>query len=234
MIRIKILNPDAGMTQADFALRCGILQEYVGPDVQLDMECITDSDLCLDSLYEAALIAPELIRRAMQAQADGYHAVVLYCFSDPALEACLEVLDIPVVGAGMAACQLVPFVSRQSGLLVMEPKRIPEKREYLTRRGYMPGDISAVHAVDMAGVNVWDSREQAIDRLCQGAQAMIEEQGVQAVILGCLSYLGVAGEMSERLGVPVIDAAVAGVSVAESLVRQGLRLSKKAYPRPNL
>ena len=37
-------------------------------------------------------------------------------FSDPAVDACREVVSIPVVGGGQASCLLAPLVGRQAGL----------------------------------------------------------------------------------------------------------------------
>ena len=50
--------------------------------------------------------------------------------------------------------------------------------------------------------------------------------------MGCLSFLGLAEPLSRELGIPVIDPAIGAVSLAESLVRQGLATSKVAYPKP--
>lgn len=61
---------------------------------------------------------------------------------------------------------------------------------------------------------------------------MIKKDGVQVIILGCLSLLGLAEPLSKRLQAPVIDSARAAVSMAESLVRQRLFTSKEAYATP--
>lgn len=60
----------------------------------------------------------------------------------------------------------------------------------------------------------------------------MERQRVQVIILGCLAFLGLAQPLARLLGVPVIDPAIAAVSLAESLVRQKLSTSPLAYPTP--
>lgn len=231
-MKIMLINPDSGMNEEDLKKRCNILSEYCGEDVELHMECITESNYCLDSMFEAVMISPEIVKRAIQAEKDGYDAIVLYCFSDPALEACQEVLTIPVVGAGMAACHVASFISRQSGLLLSEEKRIPEKMTYCQQKDFMPRTITAIDAVDLEGINVWDSRDKVIIKMQQASRKMMEKYGVQAIIIGCLSYLGIARDLSQKIGIPVIDAAIAGVSMAECLVRQKLSISKKSFPKP--
>lgn len=65
---------------------------------------------------------------AVRAESEGYDAVVLYCFSDPAVDACREVVSIPVVGGGQASCLLAPLVGRQAGLLLADTTRYAEKQ----------------------------------------------------------------------------------------------------------
>ena len=71
-----------------------------------------------------------------------------------------------------------------------------------------------------------------MELLAEAGAKLLEEGGVQVLILGCLSFLGLAKPLERRLGVPVIDAAVAAVAAAEGLVRQGLATSRHAYPAP--
>ena len=230
-MKIFIINPDYGVTPEQLALRCQLLSAHVGPDVELTMECLTQNKIEIDSALDVALAAPEIITMALRAQREGYDAVVIYCFSDPALDACREVLSIPVVGAGQAACLVAPLVGRQAGLLLASAARTPEKRLFVEQCGVNPARIAAFGGLGEA-VDPWGERERALDLLCEAGAKLLEEGGVQVLILGCLSFLGLAKPLERRLGVPVIDAAVAAVAAAEGLVRQGLATSRRAYPAP--
>lgn len=231
-MKIFIINPDYGMTDGQLAQRCQLLAQYVGPDVELHMECLTQNKIALDSALDAALAAPEIITLAARAQREGYDAVVIYCFSDPAVDACRELLHIPVVGGGQAACLLAPLVGRQAGLLLADVLRAPEKRLFVEQCGVAPGRIAAIGGVDGRGLDVWRERERTLALLADAGRKLLDESRAQILILGCLSFLGLARPLGERLGVPVIDAAVAAVSLAESLARQGLHTSRRAYPEP--
>ena len=230
-MKIFIINPDYGVTPEQLAVRCRLLSAYVGPDVELHMECLQNNHIEIDSVLDVALAAPEIITMAWRAQNEGYDAVVIYCFSDPAVEACRELLDIPVVGAGQAACLLAPLVGRQAGLLLASAARTPEKRIFVEQCGVQPSRITAIGGLAHA-VDPWGERERAIALLAEAGAALLEQSGVQVLILGCLSFLGLAKLLERRLGVPVIDAAAASVAAAEALVRQGLGTSRRAYPAP--
>lgn len=231
-MKIFLINPDYGMTTEQLQQRLRLLSQHVGPDVQLEMQCLTHNKIEIDSALDVALAAPEIITMAVAAEKAGADAIVLYCFSDPALDACREVVDIPVIGAGQAACLLAPMVGRQAGLLLADASRCAEKRLFVNQCGVDPQRITAVGGITGRGLDVWAQRAEALDLLTEAGKHLLREQQVQVLILGCLSFLGLAQPLSERLGVPVLDPAVAAVTMAEALVRQGLRTSRLAYPAP--
>ena len=54
-MRIKIINPDYGMTENEIAERLILLKQAAGPDVELSMQCLQTSHVYLDSMLDAAL-----------------------------------------------------------------------------------------------------------------------------------------------------------------------------------
>lgn len=231
-MKIMIINPDYGMTRGEMDARCAVLGGHVGPDVSLAMQCLAQSEVYLDSVADGVMAGPEILRMAIRAEAEGYDAVVLYCFSDPAVEACRELLRIPVIGGGQGAYLMALTVSRQFGVLVSDAKRIPEKRLFAHQTGIDAARACAFEAPDLQGKGIREDTGFTVDCLAEAAGRMIRQEGIQAVVLGCLSYLGMADSLAARLGLPVIDAAIAAVAMAEALVRAGLGTSKAAYPLP--
>lgn len=231
-MKIFIINPDYGVTEAQIKQRCSILSNYVSEDVYLHMECLTKNIIEIDSSLDAALAAPEIISMAYNAQQSGYDAVVLYCFSDPAIDACREILSIPVIGAGQAALLQAPVISRQTGLLLANGNRYAEKKFFINQCGINPLYISAISSISTDNIDVWQQRDLVLSRLTQAGAQLIEQDHVHALILGCLSFLGLGQPLSQNLGIPVIDPAIAAVATAESIVRQKLYTSRKSYPTP--
>lgn len=228
-MKILIINPDYGMTQEEMALRCRILEEYTAPDTQLAMVCPQNSGVELNSALDVVLAAPEIVQLAADGQNAGFDAVILYCFSDPVIDACREALRIPVIGGAQASCLAALNVCRSFGVILADEARLPEKKRFLRTLGVDPSCIAQIAAADMRGVDPWQNRELALARLAECGQQMVAD-GSEAIVLGCLSFLGLAQPLAEVLGVPVIDPAVAAVCTAESTVRQNLLTSKISYP----
>lgn len=228
-MKILIINPDYGMTQEEMALRCRILEKYTAPDTQLAMVCPQSSGVELNSALDVVLAAPEIVQLAADGQNAGFDAIVLYCFSDPVIDACREALRIPVIGGAQASCLAALNVCRSFGVILADKARLPEKKRFLRTLGVDPSCIAQIAAADMRGVDPWQNRELALARLAECGQQMVAD-GSEAIVLGCLSFLGLAQPLAEVLGVPVIDPAVAAVCTAESTVRQNLLTSKISYP----
>lgn len=229
-MKILIINPDYGMTQEEMALRCRILEEYTAPDTQLAMVCPQSSGVELNSALDVVLAAPEIVQLAADGQNAGFDAVVLYCFSDPVIDACREALRIPVIGGAQASCLAALNVCRSFGVILADETRLPEKKLFLRTLGVSPERIGQIAAVNLNGISPWADRETTFKKLLACGQKMMRETHTEAIVLGCLSFLGLAEPLSRVLGIPVIDPAVAAVTTAESIVRQRLFTSKVSYP----
>lgn len=229
-MKILIINPDYGMTQEEMALRCRILEEYTAPDTQLAMVCPQSSGVELNSALDVVLAAPEIVQLAADGQNAGFDAIVLYCFSDPVIDACREALRIPVIGGAQASCLAALNVCRSFGVILADEARLPEKKLFLRTLGVSPERIGQIAAVNLNGISPWADRETTFKKLLACGQKMMRETHTEAIVLGCLSFLGMAEPLSRVLGIPVIDPAVAAVTTAESIVRQRLFTSKVSYP----
>ena len=229
-MKILIINPDYGMTQEEMALRCRILEEYTAPDTQLAMVCPQSSGVELNSALDVVLAAPEIVQLAADGQNAGFDAVVLYCFSDPVIDACREALRIPVIGGAQASCLAALNVCRSFGVILADEARLPEKKLFLRTLGVSPERIGQIAAVNLNGISPWADRETTFKKLLACGQKMMRETHTEAIVLSCLSFLGLAEPLSRVLGIPVIDPAVAAVTTAESIVRQRLFTSKVSYP----
>lgn len=229
-MKILIINPDYGMTQEEMALRCRILEEYTAPDTQLAMVCPQNSGVELNSALDVVLAAPEIVQLAADGQNAGFDAVILYCFSDPVIDACREALRIPVIGGAQASCLAALNVCRSFGVILADEARLPEKKLFLHTLGVSPERIGQIAAVNLNGISPWADRETTFKKLLACGQKMMRETHTEAIVLGCLSFLGLAEPLSRVLGLPVIDPAVAAVTTAESIVRQRLFTSKVSYP----
>lgn len=113
MRKIRILNivPDIytegiAVSVKDRQALAAALKEETGGLVELESRIVEGGSESIECFYDSALAAPYILKLAQQGEKDGFDAIVLDCFLDPALSECRELVRIPVMGACQSSCSL--------------------------------------------------------------------------------------------------------------------------------
>lgn len=232
-MRIKIINPDAGMTREELEQREKMLMSIARRDTVISMDCLTETNVCIDSLVDVSIASSEIVKRAIQAEKDGFDAVGIYCLSDPGIDACREMLTIPVLGGGQVAFQVACGLGYNFSLLTTSDRRIPQKKEFIRTTGIDISRLASIRSVNMHMENIRENLDFTISKLVEASKECIEKDKAEVIILGCLSFAGLGKLVSDKIGVPVIDPAFSLVNMIELLHAQGLSHSKLSYPKPD-
>ena len=72
--------------------------------------------------------------------------------------------------------------------------------------------------------------DNALAMIIATGRHLMEDQGAEALVLGCGATTGLAPRIARTLGIPVLDPGLTAVKYAEMLVDLGLSHSKRAYP----
>jgi allantoin racemase len=72
--------------------------------------------------------------------------------------------------------------------------------------------------------------DNALAMIIATGRHLMEDQGAEALVLGCGATTGLAPRIARALGIPVLDPGLTAVKYAEMLVDLGLSHSKRAYP----
>jgi allantoin racemase len=218
---------------AEVNRRRQFLQERAFAGVDVDVQSLADGPASIESEYEAALVVPELTERVRRAQADGFHAVIVGCFSDPGLDALRELVTIPVIGPGSAAVHLAAQLGTRFAILSPLDGRRGAVQTRMRALG-LDAKLASVRAVGMTVLDVARQREAVLDRLADVGRAALRDDHADVLVLGCMSmgFLGITEDLGKRLGVPVVNPVTAALATAETVVQMGLSHSTLAYPVP--
>lgn len=175
-----------------------------------------------------------------RAQAWDYDAVCVPCFADTGILQGRSTVKIPLVGACYASLHLANMLGQSYSVITNFAVDIPHVVEMA--RFYGLGEkLRSLRAVDMS------TRERSEDfargnpatnrrRLLAAARQAIEIDGAEVVVGGCTSEGWFELGLQDELGVPVVDAAVAALKMAElqaDLYRSfGLSHSRVGYYFP--
>jgi allantoin racemase len=231
IMKIKIIIPNSGMSPKTLKEREAMLKKIASINTDISVDCIKGGPESIESNYDEALASIHILDGVAKAEKDGFDAVIIYCGSDPALEAARELVDIPVVGPGKASILMVNDLSYRYSILTVLEDTIASDREHVRKCG----DITRLASIRSIGIPVSDVRddmERTNEALLDAGRKAIEIDGAHALVLSCLGMAGMGERLQEALGVPVIDPAFLAVKYAELLVTLRLRQSRLSYTKP--
>lgn len=229
---INVINPN--MTQSMTELIAKAAQASASPATRIVGRTAGFGAASIEGHYDEALATIGMLREVAAGDAAGVHAHVIACFGDPGLLAARELSAVPVLGIAEAAMHAASFVATHFSI-VTTLSRTKVIAEHLVRNYGMEHHCRRVRAVDVAVLDL-DKPEANVRGILLGeCRAALENDGIGAIVLGCAGMADLAHDLSNELGIPVIDGVAAAVRFAEALVGLGLKTSKHgdlAFPLP--
>jgi Asp/Glu/hydantoin racemase len=244
-MRFMFLNHSAQRHSAELETHITkLLKSYASPDTTFELaypEDLGSGDVlrlleerkALSGLHHI-LETPALVKKAIEAERQGFDAVIQSNTFDPGVEASRLAVRIPVIGLLRASLHFTASICDRFGLIVPLETHMPHTMRMVQTYGmtqfvsgirtvglYDTGDLSGYHDVVI-------ERTLAIGKelVAQGAQAIIPLGGK------IYPYVVTPEELEPQLGVPVINTKAVGVSYAELMARNQIKHSIKAYPCP--
>ena len=213
-MRIVVVNPNSteAVTEGiDAAL--DPLRIRGGPTI----ECVTlaEGPPGIESdAHVQDVIAP--ISRFVASREADVSAFVIACFSDPGLVEAQRATRRPVLG--MASCGLLTAIAlgTRFGVVSILDQAIPRHLRYYESLGLasrLAGDRAAG-----IGVTGLADASRAFGRLMDTCRALRDEDGAEALVLGCAGMAQYREPLEDSLGLPVIDPVQSAVGMAISFL----------------
>jgi allantoin racemase len=231
-MKIKVIIPNSGMDRETLDSREKMLKAACRETTVVSVDCIEKGPESIESAYDEALAVPEVLRLGVQAEKDGFDAIVVYCGSDPGVDALREMVCIPVIAPGRASVFLASYLSSRFSYITVLEQSIPRTRDHILEMGIEPHLLASVRSVEIPVSSMRDDLDFTLKKLAGAGRAAVEEDGAECLVLGCLGMAGLGDRLQKMLGIPVIDPAFAAMAYAEMLSILGLCHSKNRYPFP--
>lgn len=186
----------------------------------------------IEGHHDEALAVPPMLDALRRAEAEGARAHVIACFDDPGLGAAREVVAGPVIGIAQAAMQVAGILAARYSVVTTLPRSIPIIEDLALRYGASHA-LRRVRAVDLPVLSVEADPARAYALLRAEIIAARDQDGAEAVILGCAGMSRLCHDLTAETGMPVIDGVHAAVRLAEALAGGGYLTAKSgAYGWP--
>ncbi|GMQ85827.1 MAG: hypothetical protein BMS9Abin07_1395 [Acidimicrobiia bacterium] len=233
MNRVLVLVPFA-LDEAGLARRSAQLGgAAVRANVTYDFRPVVAGPTSFQSPHDWLLLDVAILEAGLDAEADGYDAVVVDTASDSGVDALRSMLDIPVVGPGRASMLFALTLGRSFGVLAQWEPALARLRRSLDEWGlgaYCAGVEHFGTEPDFAGL-IGDKRAVVLPKMETACLSLVE-RGADVICLGSTTMHEAHGYLVERLPVPVINPGPLSYKLVELLLAAGLSQSRPAYPRP--
>lgn len=222
-MRIMVINPNTSIHMTDHIR--DELMPLKRADTELTVTCPDKGPETIESAYDEAHAAPPTLELVKKANAEGYDAVVIACFSDPGLHAAREISAIPVIGIEESSLHVAAMLGAKFSIMTPRKTRIPTKHEEVHVRG-MSHFLASVRSLDLTVAETDADPKKTKQRVLEVAEQAVRQDGAEVIILGCAGMAGYAPELEKKLKIKVIDPSAVALKIAEAIVDLGLTQSK--------
>lgn len=185
------------------------MRKYLEPDTEVQTYQITSGPPSIECEYDEALAAPDVLRLAKQGEEDGFHAIFINCFGDPAVKAAREYVDIPVFGGFEPATHIALGLADSISIVTVLPNVVPNVEGNVSK-ARLNGRI-----VSIRNVNIPVEELQDHEKLCKALAERIKHD-----------------LLAKGYDVPVLEAAQSALKLCEVYAKMGLRQSRLTYMTP--
>ena len=221
MTRITVINPN---TSDALTRTIGLAARQVAPSgVEIVGVGSSVGVESVESHAEEAIAAVGVLEqvRLHDRETDAF---VIACFGDTGVAAARETASGPVVGMTEAALQVACLVAHRFAVITMPARTIAHTDRVVRALGLE--HRCAVRAVDVPVHELEAGSAHLLEAFTAEGRRAIEQDGAEAVVLGCAGLADLVDPLSAALGVPVVDGVAAAVGLAAALLAMGLGTSR--------
>ncbi|HKP18637.1 MAG TPA: aspartate/glutamate racemase family protein [Gaiellaceae bacterium] len=223
-MRILVINPNTSVEMTrdihEEATR------YARPGTEIETVCPSWGPRSIEGHADdefAAVATLEVVRD----RAPEFDGVVIACFGDPGLFAARELSPVPVVGIAEASMLLACTVAHRFSVVTVLPRVKPWIEDTVRLHG-LDTRCASVRTTSLTVLDCERDPAAAEREIIREGRLAVEEDGAEAICLGCAGMGPLDKAVEAALGVPVLDGVACAVKLVEGLVDYGLATSRVA------
>jgi allantoin racemase len=227
-MHIHVINPN---TTRSMTLKIGAAgKAAASPGVEVTAVNPDFGPASIEGYFDEAFSVPGLIEEIGKARdADAF---VIACFDDTGLEPARCATPAPVIGIGEAAFHMASLIAAKFSVVTTLSRSIVPIEHNLAKYGLL-SRCARVRAAEVPVLALEEPGSDARRAIEMEIEQALTHDGAEAIVLGCAGMTDLARDLERKAGVPVLDGVACAVSLAESLVRLGLKTSKRrTYAAP--
>ncbi|QLC72134.1 aspartate/glutamate racemase family protein [Pseudomonas sp. LPB0260] len=231
-MKIRVINPNttAAMTEKIGAAAIRV----ASPGTRIVASNPRSGPESIESHFDEAISAVGVLEEVRAGELEQTDAYILACFGDPGLLAARELTRAPVIGIAEAAFHLAALISTRFSIVTTLGRTGIIAEHLLQNYGYAH-HCRRVRAAEIPVLDLEHNGNLALDRIIDECLRAKAEDNIGAIVLGCGGMADLTAQISEAVGLPIVEGVTAAVKLAEALASLQLGTSKHGdldFPRP--
>ncbi|MDB5365508.1 MAG: hypothetical protein JWM77_1435 [Rhodospirillales bacterium] len=228
MMRILVINPNTSIEMT--ASIDAVAKKYAAADTVLTTLSPAYGPRSIECHYEEQIAGLATIETVAQLEAE-YDAFVIACYGDPAVDACREITNKPVIGIGEASMHMACLLGHKFSIVTVIPRAVPIMED-LARKIGLESRCASIRSTSLTVLEIEADPDRAVIEMVAEAKAAIAQDGAEVICLGCAGMGPLDDRVQDAVGVPVLDGTVCAVLLAQSAVAYRKSTSKAAAYAP--
>jgi allantoin racemase len=223
-MRLLVINPNTSVEMTQ-----GIHEEatrYARPGTEIETVSPAWGPRSIEGHADDIAAAAATLEVVAERSAE-FDGLVIACFGDPGLYAAREVSPVPVIGIAEAALLTACTVAYSFSVVTVLPRVKPWIEDTVRLHG-LESRCASVRTTPLTVLDCERDPAAAEREIVRASRAAIEEDGAEAICLGCAGMGPLDKAVERALGVPVLDGVACAVKLLEGLVDYGLATSRVA------
>ena len=223
-MKILVVNPNSSEIVSDVIMKSA--RKKADPKTELIMLTNPSGTKNIDCAFGDYQSTHSHIRACLEkVKKHNPDAVVLAGFGNVGIYALKEALDIPVVSISEATMAVACLLGHKFTTITMLKRFIPYQEDLVRLYGF-DRKCASCRSIDINVEKAASDREATLAQLKEEVLRVAREDDAEVIILACAGLCGYEDELSEMIGLPVLDPVVVAVKVAEMMIGAGLSHSK--------
>lgn len=217
-MKILVINPVGHPTWDEQDRE--IYRSFASPETEVDVVSLPEGPASVETPDAHARVIPLVIDLARKMH-DGYDAVIVNCCLDPGVALLKGIIRKPVIGPCESSLAIAGVMGRRPSVITVGKEGVWMIEDRVRELGY-GNRVSRVRGIPVGVLDIDKDRGRVRELLVSEVMKAVREDGADIAVLGCTGLAGLAREVQNATGVPVVDPAGAALKMAEASVRLGL------------
>ena len=231
-MHIRVINPNT--TQAMTATIESAAKSVAAASTRITATQPGSGPVSIESHFDEAVSALGVVEEVLAGEREATDAYIIACFGDPGLYAARELTRAPVIGIAEAAFHIASLISTRFSVVTTLPRTAIIAEHLLDNYGFSH-TCRRVRAADIPVLELEDNPDRALELIIEECLRAKREDNIGAIVLGCGGMADLTPQISEAVGLPIVEGVTAAIKLAEAVVGLGLGTSKfgdLAFPLP--